>query len=61
MPGGLEAGGLDPGALEAGWLACWLAGLDWSGCEWLLDERGSGGIGGFLVFSHARRSREVGG
>jgi len=39
MPGGLEAGGLDPGALEAGWLACWLAGLDWIGCEWLLDRR----------------------
>ena len=39
MPGGLEAGGLDPGALEAGWLACWLTGLDWIGCEWLLDRR----------------------
>ena len=39
MPAGLEAGGLDPGSLGAGWLACWLAGLDWIGFEWLLDRR----------------------
>ena len=39
---GLDAwmpGGLYPGVLEAGWLACWLTGLDWIGCEWLLDRR----------------------
>ena len=41
-PAVLEArmlGCLDPGALEAGWLACWLAGFDWIGCELLLDRR----------------------
>ena len=56
-PAGLEArmlGCLEPWRLVGfplGWQG-WI-GLDVSGC-WI---GGGGGIGGFLVFSHARRSR----